>query len=64
MKRTHSLSGQKVALVGPSGVGKSSIVALLERFYDPIKGQVILDGHDIKNLNLKWLRNQVSDCVD
>jgi ATP-binding cassette subfamily B (MDR/TAP) protein 1 len=52
-------AGQKVALVGPSGAGKSSIVALLERFYDPLKGKVLLDGRDLKSLNVKWLRQQV-----
>lgn len=56
-------AGQKVALVGPSGAGKSSIVALLERFYDPTKGKVLLDGKDIKTLNVKWLRQQVLICL-
>lgn len=58
----YSLSiaaGETVALVGPSGSGKSTIVSLLERFYDPLSGQVTLDGHDLKELNVKWLREQV-----
>ncbi|DAZ97746.1 TPA: hypothetical protein N0F65_009026 [Lagenidium giganteum] len=52
-------AGETVALVGPSGSGKSTIVSLLERFYDPQEGAVKLDGHDIKDLNVKWLRQQV-----
>ncbi|TMW62693.1 hypothetical protein Poli38472_005311 [Pythium oligandrum] len=53
-------SGKTVALVGASGCGKSTAIALIERFYDPLQGRVLLDGHDIKDLNLKWLRSQVS----
>ncbi|UJR37711.1 hypothetical protein I4U23_030406 [Adineta vaga] len=45
------------ALVGPSGSGKSTTIGLLQRFYDPLKGKVLLDGHDIKVLNLRWLRS-------
>jgi ATP-binding cassette subfamily B (MDR/TAP) protein 1 len=52
-------AGQTVALVGASGSGKSTIVALTERFYDPIQGSIYLDGHDIKTLNVKWLRQQI-----
>jgi ATP-binding cassette subfamily B (MDR/TAP) protein 1 len=52
-------AGSTVALVGASGSGKSTIVALTERFYDPIQGTVYLDGHDIKTLNVKWLRQQI-----
>ncbi|CAK4074225.1 unnamed protein product [Aphanomyces euteiches] len=58
----YSLSipaGQKIALVGSSGCGKSTIVSLLERFYDPLEGRVTLDGHDLKDLNVKWLRDQI-----
>ncbi|KAF0692315.1 hypothetical protein As57867_016539, partial [Aphanomyces stellatus] len=58
----YSLSipaGQKIALVGSSGSGKSTIVSLLERFYDPLEGRVTLDGHDLKSLNVKWLRDQL-----
>ncbi|XP_063290789.1 ATP-dependent translocase ABCB1-like [Pelobates fuscus] len=51
--------GQTLALVGSSGCGKSTSVQLLERFYDPIDGQVIADGFDTKSLNLKWLRSQM-----
>jgi ATP-binding cassette subfamily B (MDR/TAP) protein 1 len=51
--------GECVALVGPSGSGKSTIMNLLLRFYDPIQGQVLLDGVDIKDLNVRWLRAQI-----
>jgi ATP-binding cassette subfamily B (MDR/TAP) protein 1 len=53
-------AGKKTALVGASGSGKSTIVGLVERFYDPVDGQVLLDGHDISTLNLRWLRQQIS----
>jgi ATP-binding cassette subfamily B (MDR/TAP) protein 1 len=43
-----------VALVGPSGCGKSSIIAMIERFYDPLEGQVFMDGVDVKTLNPRW----------
>ena len=52
-------SGKTLALVGPSGCGKSTIVSLLERFYDPSKGKMTLDGRDIRDLNIRWLRSQI-----
>ncbi|XP_061354281.1 ABC transporter B family member 1-like isoform X2 [Gastrolobium bilobum] len=52
-------SGKTIALVGSSGSGKSTVVSLIERFYDPSSGQVLLDGHDVKNLKLRWLRQQI-----
>ncbi|CAF1586809.1 unnamed protein product [Adineta ricciae] len=52
-------SGQRVALVGTSGCGKSTIVQLLERFYDTTQGQLLLDGVDIRQLNIKWLRSRL-----
>ena len=52
--------GQTVALVGQSGSGKSTIIQLLERFYDPEVGSIQLDGHDLKELSVKWLRSHIS----
>ena len=53
-------AGKTTALVGASGSGKSTVVGLVERFYDPVGGKVYLDGHDISKLNLRWLRRQMS----
>ncbi|XP_047325305.1 ABC transporter B family member 4-like [Impatiens glandulifera] len=52
-------SGKTLALVGESGCGKSTVIALLERFYDPDSGLITLDGVDIQRLKLKWLRQQM-----
>ncbi|KAM0748317.1 P-loop containing nucleoside triphosphate hydrolase protein [Meredithblackwellia eburnea MCA 4105] len=52
-------SGKMTALVGASGSGKSTIVGLVERFYDPVGGKVKLDGIDLKDLNVKWLRSHI-----
>lgn len=52
-------AGQSQALVGASGSGKSSVVALIERFYDPTAGKVMIDGKDIRRLNLKSLRLKI-----
>ncbi|TMW60937.1 hypothetical protein Poli38472_000979 [Pythium oligandrum] len=52
-------AGETVAFVGPSGSGKSTVVSLLERFYDPLSGAVKLDGVDVRELNVRWLREQV-----
>ncbi|KAJ7975859.1 ABC transporter B family protein [Quillaja saponaria] len=51
--------GQTVAVVGVSGSGKSTIISLIQRFYDPVAGQVLLDGRDLKLYNLRWLRNHL-----
>lgn len=52
-------AGRTTALVGASGSGKSTVISLVERFYDPLAGSVRLDGLDIRDLNLKWLRSQI-----
>lgn len=52
-------SGKTVALVGESGSGKSTVIALIERFYDPDCGTIFLDGVNLKSLKLSWLRQQV-----
>ena len=53
-------AGKTTALVGASGSGKSTIVGLVERFYDPVEGSVYIDGRDISELNLRWLRQQMA----
>jgi len=53
-------AGQMVAIVGPTGVGKSTISGLIARFYDPTSGSIIMDGIDIKDMTLESLRNQLS----
>nr|ADZ48235.1 multidrug/pheromone exporter protein [Hevea brasiliensis] len=52
-------AGRTVALVGGSGSGKSTVIALLQRFYDPLDGEILLDGVAIDKLQLKWLRSQM-----
>uniref|UniRef100_A0A7N4NMN8 ATP binding cassette subfamily B member 1 n=1 Tax=Sarcophilus harrisii TaxID=9305 RepID=A0A7N4NMN8_SARHA len=51
--------GQTLALVGSSGCGKSTVVQLLERFYDPLAGEVVIDDQNVKTLNVQWLRAQL-----
>lgn len=53
-----------VAIVGESGGGKSTVASLLERFYDPSSGVVMLDGLDIRTLDLSWLRGQVIGFIN
>ncbi|PON37426.1 ABC transporter [Trema orientale] len=52
--------GKTIALVGASGSGKSTILSLLQRFYDPLDGEILLDGIAINKLQLKWLRSQMA----
>uniref|UniRef100_A0A672QJT4 ATP-binding cassette sub-family B member 5 n=1 Tax=Sinocyclocheilus grahami TaxID=75366 RepID=A0A672QJT4_SINGR len=53
------ISGQTIALVGSSGCGKSTTIQLLQRFYDPVEGTVTIDGHDIRSLNVRGLRELI-----
>ncbi|KYN10498.1 Multidrug resistance protein like protein 49 [Trachymyrmex cornetzi] len=51
--------GETVALVGESGCGKSTCIQLIQRLYDPLNGQVLLDGVDVSTLNVQWLRSHI-----
>lgn len=51
--------GQIIAIVGPSGAGKSTLVNLIPRFYDPVKGRVLIDGQNIREITLNSLRKQI-----
>jgi len=51
--------GEKVAIVGPSGVGKTTIAMLMMRFYDPTEGRILLDGHDLRKIRLRSLRQHI-----
>lgn len=53
-------SGEVVALVGPSGAGKSTVASLIPRFYDPVEGRVLVDGRDVRTLQLAPLRRQIA----
>ncbi|OUM62371.1 hypothetical protein PIROE2DRAFT_44368, partial [Piromyces sp. E2] len=53
------LPGQTIALVGASGSGKSTTIQLLERFYNKSEGRILVDGKDIEEYNVKWLRSQI-----
>lgn len=51
--------GEMVGLCGPSGAGKTTLVNLVCRFYDPIDGQILIDGVDVRDYDVKWLRRQI-----
>lgn len=53
-------SGTTVALVGQSGSGKSTVISLIERFYDPQAGQVLIDGINLKEFRLRWIRQKIA----
>jgi ATP-binding cassette, subfamily B, bacterial len=56
----HINPGQVVAMVGRTGAGKTTVASLLMRFYDPSQGAILLDGHDLRDLQMAWLRRQIS----
>lgn len=55
--------GEMVALVGPTGVGKTTAASLLARFYEPVKGRILMDFHDIRYVTLESLREQISSVM-
>ena len=57
------MPGEVVALVGPTGVGKTTFINLLNRFYDPVEGEIRLDGHNLKDVSLKSLRDCMSNVM-
>jgi ABC-type multidrug transport system fused ATPase/permease subunit len=56
----HANPGSSVAIVGPSGAGKSTIVSLILRFYDPTTGCISIDGRNVREMNLRFLRSQMA----
>jgi ATP-binding cassette subfamily B (MDR/TAP) protein 1 len=55
----HVSSGTTMAIVGESGSGKSTVINLVERFYDPQAGEVLIDGMNIKSFKLDWIRGKI-----
>jgi ATP-binding cassette subfamily B protein len=55
----HMKAGKTVALVGPSGGGKTTLCSLIPRFYDVVSGQILIDGHDVRDVTLKSLRSAI-----
>jgi ABC-type multidrug transport system fused ATPase/permease subunit len=56
----HADPGQRVAIVGPTGAGKTTLVSLLARFYDPREGRILIDGIDLRKIKLRSLRDQIA----
>ena len=56
----EALPGDTIAIIGPTGAGKTTLAGLIPRFFDPWEGRVMLDGHDLRDLQVKALRDQVS----
>jgi ATP-binding cassette, subfamily B, bacterial len=56
----HARAGERVAIVGPTGAGKTTLMSLLVRFYDPREGRILVDGVDLRALKLRSLRDQIS----
>lgn len=52
--------GECIAVVGETGSGKSALLSLIPRFYDPVRGRVLIDGHDVRDFDVQWLRRRVS----
>ncbi len=55
--------GEMLALVGPTGVGKTTLTQLISRFYEPTSGRILMDGHDIRNVTLESLRQNISPVL-
>ena len=53
-------AGESIALIGPSGAGKTTLINLLPRFFDPVEGRILLDGEDVRELRLKDLRERIA----
>ena len=58
--QTADRAGERAAIVGPSGIGKSTLASLVLRLYDPTQGAIFIDGHDIREFTLESLRSQIS----
>ena len=56
----HAKAGQIIAVVGATGAGKTSLISMIARFYDPWKGRIIIDGHDLRDLRINSLRENIS----